>query len=115
MGLLFWTSSDICPGFQSQDGFPSLHASLSVCNRFNSGVTPADLLVASMAAQPFHPCTCIQALVGLDPGWDVPLASEHVTRHTLFQLSYADWLQHCPPWEQIGGDSLPEVRVLTSN
>ena len=25
---LFWTSGDICPGFQSQGGFPHLHALL---------------------------------------------------------------------------------------
>ena len=41
---LFWTSGDVCPGFQSQGGFPCLHASLPVHNgflRFTSGVTPA--------------------------------------------------------------------------
>ena len=32
---LFWTSGDICPGFQSQGG---------------CGATPANLLMASMAA-----------------------------------------------------------------
>ena len=32
--------------------------------RFTSGVTPADLLAASMAAKPSHPRTC-EALVGL--------------------------------------------------
>ena len=38
---LFWTSSDVCPGFQSQGGFPHLQASLPACNgflRFTSGV-----------------------------------------------------------------------------
>ena len=41
---LFWTSGDVCPGFQSQDGFPRLRASLPVHNgflRFTSGATPA--------------------------------------------------------------------------
>ena len=41
---LFWTSGDICPGFQSQGGFPHLRASSPVYNgflRFTSGVTPA--------------------------------------------------------------------------
>ena len=42
----FWTSGDICPEFQSQDGFPYLHALSPVHNgflRFTSGMTPADL------------------------------------------------------------------------
>ena len=41
---LFLTSGDVCPGFQSQGGFPRLHASSPVHNRFlrfTSGVTPA--------------------------------------------------------------------------
>ena len=41
-----------------------LHALLPACNQFTCGVTPTDFLVASMAAEPFHPHTCIQALVG---------------------------------------------------
>ena len=36
--------------------------------RFTSGVTPADLLVASMATDPSLPNTCKQALVGLEAG-----------------------------------------------
>ena len=61
MGLLiplFLTSGDVFSGFQSQGQFPNLHASLPGHNgylRFTSGVTPADLLVASMAAKLFHP------------------------------------------------------------
>ena len=41
---LFWTSGDVCPGFQSQGGFPHLHASSPVHNRFlrfTSDATPA--------------------------------------------------------------------------
>ena len=41
---LLWTSGDVCPGFQSQGGFPRLHASSPVHNgflRFTSGATPA--------------------------------------------------------------------------
>ena len=51
---LFWTSVDICCGFQSQVRFLHLYASSPACDgflRFISGVTPADLLVANMAAE----------------------------------------------------------------
>ena len=53
---LFWTSGDIYSGFQSQGGSPDLHVLSPACNgilRFTSDVTPADLLVSSMAAKPF--------------------------------------------------------------
>ena len=46
---LFWTSGDVCPGFQS------LGQSSFACNgfpRLTSCATPADLLVTSTAAQP---------------------------------------------------------------
>ena len=50
---LFWTSGDICPGFQSQGG--SLACCLTwVILRFTSGVTPADCIEVSMAAEPFR-------------------------------------------------------------
>ena len=58
--LLFCTSGDVWAQFRSQGGFPHLHASLSACNtflRFTFGITPADLLAASMAAKLFHPHT----------------------------------------------------------
>ena len=61
--LLFWTSGDACPVFQSQHRFPHLCTLSTLCNRFlrfTSGVTPTDLLVANMAAKPLHPCTCIK-------------------------------------------------------
>ena len=44
-------------GFQSQGRFPCLHDSPPVSNRFlifTSGATYADLLAASIAAEPFH-------------------------------------------------------------
>ena len=44
---LFWTSGDVCPGFQSQGGFSCLCASLPAHNRFlrfTSGATPADCI-----------------------------------------------------------------------
>ena len=66
---LFWTSGEVCPGFQSQDGFPHLCASSPVHNgflRFTSGATPAFStnrgvhcisLYTGMACQ--APLTCI--------------------------------------------------------
>ena len=50
---LFWTSGDVCPGFQSKGG--SLVCFLTcVILRFTSGVTPADCIEVSMAAKPFR-------------------------------------------------------------
>ena len=49
---LFGTSGDICPGFQSQDGLACMLSCLHATLRFTSGATPADLLTASMAAEP---------------------------------------------------------------
>ena len=70
---LFWTSGNICHGFQSQGLSTCLHASSPTCNgflRFTSGVTPADLLVASMAAKPFQSTYLhtYKYLWGLSPG-----------------------------------------------
>ena len=46
--LMFWTSGDVCPGFQSQGG------SLTwVLHHMHATDSPADLLVASMAAEPY--------------------------------------------------------------
>ena len=44
---LFWTSCEVCPGFQSQGGSPRLRALSPACNgflRLASGEEPADLL-----------------------------------------------------------------------
>ena len=43
---LFWTSGEICPGFQFLDGFP---ACILLCPYAmdSSGVTPADILMAN--------------------------------------------------------------------
>ena len=46
---LFWTSSGVYSGFQSQGGFPCLHTMSPVCSgflTFTYGATPADLLAA---------------------------------------------------------------------
>ena len=59
---LFWTFGDICPGFLSHGRFPCLHASSPTRNgflRLASGPTPADLLAASMATEPFLSSTNI--------------------------------------------------------
>ena len=66
---LFWTSSDVCPGFESQCG--SLFACFLVCVilRFTFGVTPAHCIEVSMVAKPFsfHILTNVSAsIVG---GW----------------------------------------------
>ena len=53
-----WTSDDICPGFQSQVVSPHLrghHLRATDSSDSPPSVTPADLLMASMAAKPlFH-------------------------------------------------------------
>ena len=52
--LLFWTPGDICPGFQSQGSLACLFACIQWIPQIHLWcVTPADLLMASMAAEPF--------------------------------------------------------------
>ena len=80
---LFWTSGQI--------RFPGLHVSSSVCNwflRFTSVVTPADLSAARMASEPLHLHICVQVLMMLESRINPATASQHVTRHTLYRLSY---------------------------
>ena len=85
MGLLiplFWTSGDICPGFQSQGGFPHLCASSPVHNgflRFTSGATPADCIEVSIAAKPFW-STYLWALVEV---WGLEPTTVHAARTAL--------------------------------
>ena len=43
VGPLFWTSSDVCPGFLA----------CALFFRFTCGATPADCIEVSMAAEPF--------------------------------------------------------------
>ena len=64
--LLFWTSGDVSSGFQSQSGQPDLCLI----------ETPADLLVASMAAKLFS-SMYLQAGIAGARSWD--LADEHST------------------------------------
>ena len=73
---LFWTSGDVCTGFQSRHGSPGLHA-LLLCNeifRFISGTTPADLLVAIIAANLFS-STYLWTTIGGDQDWDLSCIS----------------------------------------
>ena len=44
---LFWTSGDVCPGFQSQGGFLACNG----CLTFPSGATPADIFHAIFVKQ----------------------------------------------------------------
>ena len=70
---LFWVSGDLCPGFRSQGGPPHLHASLTVHDgflRFTSNATPADLLVASVAAKLFS-SPYLQTTIGGAQDWDL--------------------------------------------
>ena len=69
---LFWTSGDVSSGFQSQSGFCLIQAQqrCTCCYvthslRFTSGVTPADLLAASITVKLSLPHTC-KTLVGLE-------------------------------------------------
>ena len=60
---LFWTSGDVSFGFQSQSGFCLIHtwrrdtSNVTHSLRFASGATLADLLAATMAAEPIS-STC---------------------------------------------------------
>ena len=52
--LLFWTSGDVCPPWVSKPGWiPFAYFLLCVILRFTSGVTPADCVEVSMAAESF--------------------------------------------------------------
>ena len=70
---LFCTSGNVSPGFQSQGGSPFLYALLPICNRilrFTSGVTPVDLLVASMTVELFQ-SIYLQTSIGEAWVWDL--------------------------------------------
>ena len=67
-------------GFKTRVGSALFELGRGICVthslRFTSDVTPADLLVASMAAKPSLPHTC-KALVGLETG------SYHAATHSM--------------------------------
>ena len=84
---MLWTSGDIWDlDFKTELDFAPACNSLL---RFTSGATPADLLVTSMAAQPFHPHTYVQALVWFGPGIKRAATSQCETRQTPYRLRYA--------------------------
>ena len=60
------------------------------------GVTTADLLLASMAAKLFHPHSYANALVELESIIKHAAASEHVTKQTLYWLSYTSPASYIP-------------------
>ena len=78
---LFWTSGDICAGFQRPEWIPFACFLTCVILRFTFCVTPADCIEVSMAAGPFWSLylqTCLQALVevrGSNPRSPMPLAA----------------------------------------
>ena len=60
---LFWTSGDVCSGYQSQSGQPYSHLAevYMICSRrFISGATPFPVYMASIAAGHFPHLTEIQ-------------------------------------------------------
>ena len=61
---------------------------MSALDSFISGATSSDLFVSTMATKSFYPCTCRQALVGLEFIIQCATASQHVTRQMLYPLSY---------------------------
>ena len=66
---LFWTSGDVCPGFQSQ-----------------SGVAPADLLVANMTAEPFQ-STYLHWWARVKPNFNIlPKHFEQVLRSIILSI-----------------------------
>ena len=81
---LFWISGDVCLWVLKPVWIPLLGSSLMYNRflRFTSCATPADLLVASMVAKLFHPCTCTKALVGLESRIKCAITSRYVTRQT---------------------------------
>ena len=101
----FWASGNICPGLQSQGGFPCLGALSPGCNgflRFRSGVTPADLLVASMVAKPFW-TTYLHTSIGVAQAQDwvclclTTCDKTGALRHTSSLISFQTW----PYWSQL--------------
>ena len=73
---LFWTSGDVCPGFQSQGGSPACFLTWVIL-RFTSGATPTDCIGISMVAEPFQStyfqtCPCR----GSNPWPSVPHAAQ---------------------------------------
>ena len=63
-----------------------------LCTMDSSDVTSTDLLVASMAAELFHPRTCIQTLVGLESRIEHLLPIKKLTFVTCCQSCYVPFI-----------------------
>ena len=80
---LFWVSEDISSGFWRQSCTALFALGGGIFRRFTSGVTPANLLVASMAPKSIS-SAYLRAGIGRTWNWDLPYR-----RQTLHQPSYA--------------------------
>ena len=98
---LFWTSGDVCPGFQSQGGFPRLRASSPAHNgflRFTSGATPAfstnsgvhciSVLVLILILLIYHYVTIAIFCVHINNGQSVSFRLDKITFSVSPNLSY---------------------------
>ena len=115
----FWTSGDVCPGFQSQGGY-RLHTFLPACysSRFTSGATPANLMTGQHGSpsHSLHAELSRGRMLGFEQGIS---RSEHrcsihsaTTPTTLFP---EQWVQIC-----LGGSFervafLPLTKFWTNN
>ena len=73
---LFWTSGDVCPGFQSKGGFLACTLCCLRTIRFTSGSTPGDCIEVSMAAS--HVPYMLVTTVGFN--WET---SRTASRHAI--------------------------------
>ena len=107
--VLFRTSSDFWPRFQSQALFPCMRALAPACNRFlrfPSGATPADLLVSSMVAELFQSTYfrtsklwgSSQGSSGINERMFMRLISDEVTE---LQCQYGSAKYYCQKWSNI--------------
>ena len=90
---MFWTSGDVSSGFQSQSGQPYLYLAEAymmyilwfppLVQHLLTSWQPAWQLSCS------HPCTCEQALVGLETRICHATTSQYETRQMLYRLTYA--------------------------
>ena len=113
---LFWTSGDICGGFQSQGGSSHFHALSPWCNRFTSGLTP---LVGQTIL--IHTLVYYKHWCSSSPGSRVPLpysvwqdrrsvVQTELCRFCLLIYSYF-CIIHCIPLYIVKGLDLGSVQI----